>query len=60
MHPTPLPEEPSALTGIEAMGVISGTSEAMAMDSEDSKLSILFVWFKKGGMCGCGVVVVGL
>jgi hypothetical protein len=52
----PAPEEPlSALAGIEAMGVISGTSEAM--DSEESKWSIVFVWFKKRGVFGCGRVV---
>jgi hypothetical protein len=39
------------------MGVIPGTSEAMAMDSEESKWSIVFVWFKKRSVCGCGQVV---
>lgn len=54
MHcPPPVPL--SALAGIEAMGVIPGTSEAM--ESEESIWSIVFVWFKKRGVFGCGQVV---
>lgn len=56
MHcPPPVPL--SALAGIEAMGVIPGTSEAM--ESEESIWSIVFVWFKKRGVFGC-VQVVGM
>ena len=54
MHPVP-PLPPSALTGIEAMGVVSGKSEAMG--SEEAKRVIVFVWFKKRGVCGCGWIV---
>ena len=54
MHPVP-PLPPSALTGIEAMGVVLGKSEAMG--SEEAKRVIVFVWFKKRGVCGCGWIV---
>ena len=57
MHPAPPSPVPSVSAGIEPMVVIPGTSEAMAMDSEDSKCSIVFMWFKKKGVCGCGQVV---
>ena len=54
MHPIP-PVPPSALVGIEATGVVSGKSEAMG--SEELKRVIVFVWFKKRSVCGCGRVV---
>jgi hypothetical protein len=56
MHPPP-EVLLSVLAGIEPMGVISGTSETLAVDSEESKWSIVFVWFKKRGLFGCGRVV---